>query len=94
MKNPYHRNGISLTASARRAFAIAPNDAAELPQVCKALRIWNPGAAPADIAVETVGGDQVVLRVPPESLWVESLVIAKVLATGTTAGVSLLGYSD
>lgn len=96
MLNPYENHGANLENSATRVFSIAipADDATPLDQAIKALRIWNPDAAAHTVSYVTVKGDSVVVSVPANSLWVESVVIAQINKTGTYAGLILHGYSD
>lgn len=96
MLNPYENHGANLENSATRVLAIAipGDDTTPLPQVIKALRIWNPDAAAHTVSYVTIKGDSVVVSVPANSLWVESVVIQQINKTGTYAGLILHGYSD
>jgi hypothetical protein len=97
MLNPYENHGANLENAATRVFSIAvpANDVTPLPQVIKALRIWNPdGAAAHTVSYVTIKGDTVTITVPANSLWVEKVVMTQIMQTGTYAGIILHGYSD
>jgi hypothetical protein len=97
MLNPYENHGANLENSATRVFAVAipANDTTPLPQVCKAIRIWNPDAAASHtLTYVTIKGDTVTITIPANSVWVERAVITQVNLTGTGAGLILHGYSD
>lgn len=93
MKNPYDGYFDKLT-SARKSFDITPSDTEQLSYAAKALRIYNPTGAAITVKVETSGGDTPTWDFPANSLTVESVMIVRVFATGTSAGIKLHGYSD
>ncbi|MFM2354563.1 MAG: hypothetical protein RLZZ528_299 [Pseudomonadota bacterium] len=71
----------TLTAPARDAAAVTPNDGTDLPHLPRALYVGQGG----NLALQMAGGQSVVLAaVPAGSLL--PLRPARVLATGTTAG--------
>lgn len=97
MLNPYVHHGANLENAATRVFAIAVpgDDATQLPQVIKALRIYNPdGAAAHTVTYVTIGGDTVTVTIPASTVLVEKAVIQQINQTGTYAGIILHGYSD
>lgn len=94
MFDPYARDVPSVNDPANDLFLIDPSDSAELTRGVKALRIFNPSASAATIAVITVGGSSLSLTVPAESLWVEPLRVRAINASGTTAGLVIHGYTD
>lgn len=93
MFDPYARDTPGVSDPANDLFLITPS-ADELPRGVKALRIWNPTASPGTIAVVTVGGNAVSIVVPAESVWVEPLRVTTVKLAGTTAGLTIHGYTD
>lgn len=71
----------SLIAPARQAFAIVPDDVADLPQVTKAVYVGSGG----DIAIRAIGSaDDVVLRNVAAGS-VLAIRLRAVRVTGTTA---------
>lgn len=92
--NPYKNMGPNLDNAATRIIPITPDDDNPLPQACKALRIWNPGAAEVTIHVVTSFGDDVILTIPAKALWTEYAVITAVKATNTDSGLIIHGYTD
>ena len=96
MNNPHANWSASPTSPARMALEVTPDDATDLPETAKALRIWNPSDAMAAIAVQPVsagdGDAPVVLMVPP-GLTVEPLAVRRVLATGTDGALVVHAYS-
>lgn len=92
--NPYANHGANLENSATRIIPITPDDVAELEQVCKSIRIWNPEATPQTVRLITVKGDDVTLTVPADTLWTEPCVVKQVMETGTGATLVIHGYSD
>jgi hypothetical protein len=94
MNDPYFSHGPTLENGATSVILITPDDNADLPKVCKALRIWNPNPTPAVIRITPKDGGTVDLTVPANSLWTEPTITTKVSLTGTTAGLIIHGYSD
>lgn len=92
--NPYFNHGPSLDNAATRVIPITPDDDADLPRACKALRIYNPTAAAVTVKLTSTGGDTVTLDIPPSTLWIEEIVTQKVFETGTSVGITIHGYSD
>lgn len=93
MFNPYSRHGASLESAPTLIVPITPDDDADLLRACKALRIYNSGAA-ATVHITTTGGSDVTLDIPAATLWIEEVVVQKVHETGTSAGLTIHGYSD
>jgi hypothetical protein len=75
-------------------FLITPLDNADLPAVCKSIRIWNPETTPQTVRFTTVDGDVITVTVPANSVWTEPAVITQVQAAGTGANLIIHGYSD
>ena len=74
---------------AKRAYAVTPSDTDKVPSVATADGSGNRGnvlfvGSGGDLAVETVGGDQVTFKNINDGSFIPVHVI-KVLATGTTA---------
>jgi hypothetical protein len=86
MPDSYAAFSTGLTTPIVKGFAIVPNDAADLPEVTRQIRVTGSGGA---IAVVWPGGEQTIEPVSAgEPLdW----RIVRVLATGTTA-TGLRGY--
>ncbi|MEO0361148.1 MAG: hypothetical protein AAF322_08570 [Pseudomonadota bacterium] len=68
-----------LSSPAENAAPISPSDAADLPNVCRAIYIGAGG----DLRLTTVGGDTVTFRNAPEGLF--PVRARRVHATDTTA---------
>lgn len=94
MLNPYIHHGPNLENSATKVLVITPDDDADLSQVCKALRIYNPNDVAATIHLLTTGGSEVTLTIPSKTLWTEPTVVEKVFETGTTVELIIHGYTD
>lgn len=95
MTNPYDNWSASPTSPARLLTAIVPDDGTDLSEPAKALRIWNPSETSATInliALSATGDTPTTIFVPP-GLTVEPVMVRRVLATGTTDGLALHGYS-
>lgn len=71
---------------------ITPSDTVDLTSYALGLRIWNPNATASTVKFETVDGNEITITVPATSLIVEPVSVARVWATGTTAGVIIHGY--
>lgn len=87
MNDRFHTGGDSVTAPARRAFAITPHDTQPLPLVTKGLCVGGAGAvvlramdSDADVTLNVVAGQLLPIR------------ITHIRASGTTAG-GLVGLS-
>ena len=78
MTDKFRNRESSLESPARRAEAVTPNDAVDLPNFSRALYVGGGG----DIRVTTVGGDTVTLSAATGFL---PLCVARVHATGTSA---------
>jgi hypothetical protein len=91
--NPYGNTGPNLENNATRIISIVPADA-DLPQVCKGLRIWNPNTTESAFVIVTIKGDQVNLMIPAKSLFIEPTVVARVMETGTDPNLIFHGYTD
>jgi hypothetical protein len=70
----------SLTSPPENAAAIAPNDAADLGHVTRALYVGGGG----DVAARLMGGGEAVFRNLPSGSLIP-IRVARVLAAGTTA---------
>lgn len=92
--NPYVNHGPNLESSATKIIPITPHDVDQLTWAIKALRVWNPNGAPADIKFMTSSGAIVTVTVPAASLWIEAAVIVQVFLTGTSTGLILHGFTD
>lgn len=92
--DPYANHGANLMNSARKVIAITPSDEDDLPQVCKALRIYNSSANPKSIRYITVAASDVTVTVPP-GLSIESAVVVAVRATDSdVSDLEIFGYTD
>ncbi|GEM_PF-1476534 len=87
MNDRFRTTSDSLTAPARRAFAILPHDSEELPLVTKAVIVGLGGEvvlraqdSDSDVTISAASGQMLPIRV------------SHVRATGTTAG-NLVGLS-
>lgn len=80
MANEFTEYKTSLTAPARNAAAVTPNDSTDLANDSRALYVGGAG----DISIVTVGGDTVTLSSVPAGA-VLSIMVRRVRATGTTA---------
>lgn len=78
MTDKFRNRETSLESPARRAEAVTPNDAADLPNFTRALYVGVAG----DVRVTTVGGDTVTLV---GASGVLPVCVARVYAAGTTA---------
>ena len=78
MADEFGNRTSSLDSPARRAEAVTPNDAADLPNFSRALYVGGGG----DIRLTTVGGDTVTLSAATGFL---PICAARVHATGTSA---------
>lgn len=78
MADKFKNRESSLESPARRADAVTPNDAADLPNSSRALYVGGAG----DIQITTVGGDTVTLTGVSGFL---PLCVARVHAAGTSA---------
>lgn len=78
MTDKFRNRESSLDSPARRAEAVTPNDAADLPNFSRALYVGEGG----DIRLTTVGGDTVTLSAATGFL---PICAARVHATGTSA---------
>ena len=77
----FESHANSLTAPARSAAAVTPADAVSLAQISRAIYVGTGG----DLSVEMADGDQAVfVGVPSGTLL--PMRVARVLATGTSAG--------
>ncbi len=94
MYDPYAFFGTNLYSPSRLMVLITPSDDDDLDRACKALRIFNTTASVASVAIETVGGSSVTIKVPASSLVIENVIVNKVLDTGTDAGLEIHGYTD
>ena len=74
----------SLTSPARRAVAVTPADDTPLVQVTRAIYVGTTG----DLAVEMADGDDVVFAAVPGGTLLP-VRVARILATGTSAGAIL-----
>jgi hypothetical protein len=92
--NPYGNTGPNLENASIYPYLIAPDDGADLPRVCKALRIYNPTAGAVTVKLTSTGGSTITITIPPSTLWVEEIVTQKVFLTGTSVGITIHGYSD
>jgi hypothetical protein len=92
--DPYANHGPNLANAAREIFAITPHATNDLPKACKALRVVNKEATWATLAIVTIDGSTVTLDIPPNCLWTEPTIVAKVLVAGTTATLVIHGYTD
>lgn len=87
MNDRFHTGGDSVTAPARRAFAIIPHDSQPLPLVTKGLCVGMSG----NIALRAIDSeDDVTLSVVAGQLL--PIRITHIRATGTTAS-GLVGLS-
>lgn len=80
MTDPFARSHPSLTGPATAGFAVTPDDAADLPQVTRALYVGGGGT----LAVQMMNGETLAFT----GLQGGSLLpvrTGRVLATGTTA---------
>ena len=75
-------------------FLIEPHDENWLPRAVKRLRIFNDADEIRQIKIATVSGAVVTLLVPPLTLLFEGIRVARVFATGTSAGLFIHGYTD
>ena len=78
MPDEFESLNTGLESPARRAEAVTPNDAVDLPNSSRALYVGGSG----DVRVTTVGGDTVTLTAASGFL---PLCIRRVHATGTSA---------
>lgn len=92
--NPYGNTGPNLENASIHPYLITPDDANDLPRVCKALRIYNPTTAAVTVTLTSTGGSTITLDIPASTLWIEEIVTQKVFATGTSVGITIHGYSD
>ena len=95
MTNPYETWSASPTSPARLLATIIPDDGADLSEPAKALRIWNPSENSATVSLlplSAADGDPPVVLLVPPGLTVEPLMVRRVLATGTTDGLTLHAY--
>jgi hypothetical protein len=86
MTDSFKHYSRSLTSPPEHALAIQPDDAAVLPQVPRALWVGSGG----DLAVRMAGGETVILAGVPAGTLLP-VRVARVLASGTTAG-DILGF--
>jgi hypothetical protein len=86
MTDSFKHHSRSLTSPPEHALAIQPDDAAVLPQVPRALWVGSGG----DLAVRMAGGETVILAGVPAGTLLP-VRVARVLASGTTAG-DILGF--
>lgn len=70
-----------ISAPARYAAAVTPNDSTDLPYVTKALYIGGTG----NISIDTVGGDAAVSFVDVPTGAILPIRVSRVRNTGTTA---------
>lgn len=82
----FERQAASLEAPLSRLVAVTPDDAADLPAVSRGVYVGTGG----DLRVTTVGGDTVTLA-NVQAGW-HPIRVARVLATGTTAGGIVAGW--
>jgi hypothetical protein len=80
MANEFEEYKTSLTAPARNAAAVTPNDSTDLSNDSRALYVGGAG----DLSIVTVGGDTVTLSSVPAGSML-SIMVRRVRATGTTA---------
>lgn len=85
MPDRFSSNASSLSAPATNAFAITPNDAADLPEVTRAVYVGTGG----NVAVRLISGQSVVFTGVSGSV-ILPIRADRVLSTGTTAS-NLIG---
>ena len=93
MNDPYLRDAPSVADPANNLVDLTQDDNNPIPVGVKALRIFNPATTVSDLAVKTVGGNTITLKIPAGALVVEPLRITHLLS-GTTAGLIVQGYTD
>ncbi|ARE38326.1 hypothetical protein RGUI_0185 [Rhodovulum sp. P5] len=81
MSDPFENLRSDLTSPGRHAFAVTPDDNTDLTTTPRALYVGSGG----NLAITTIGGDTVTLENVPDAFFVP-VRVARVLATGTTAG--------
>lgn len=79
MSDPFQSFSQSLESPAAHAYAVTPDDAADLPVACRALNV----AAAGTVRVTTVGGDEVSVAVAEGGAF--PLRCRRIWATGTSA---------
>lgn len=98
MDNPYfYAKGLAdHQGPAKKIITVTPSDTDTLPQVCKKLRLYNPGDGTEEIVIHAIGndeGDNSTLKVPAGHSEL-NVFVDQVLETGTDAGIEIHGYSD
>ena len=87
----YQNHPASPTAPARMAFNVALSDTTDQPRASKAFRAGKPGTIRLT-PVEMLDGT--FIDHPVLDGEVVSLMVKRFWVTGTTAGMTIIGYSD
>jgi hypothetical protein len=97
--DPYQiEDRFTLAGVASNAFAVTPNDSADLPVGVKAVDITNRGSAFQSVDMVPVnalpGTRAVTFWVPPNSVRPVPLRVQRVRATGIGADITVIAYTD
>lgn len=93
--DPYANYPKTPLTPARQLVAVALDDSNDLVVYAKALRVYVPSTIPEALVVllplDAADASPITLKFTP-GVWVEPIMIRRVLATGTTAGLGLHAY--